>query len=565
MNENKINVCLLDFDDLTVDLLKHDGYQIYDGSLGTKVSFAYNASRNHIYCKSNVDIPSNFHEYDIIALDLNDDSIIPFHTDDHTNKSIAGKSYTLFKLSYPTTIFNPKPLGAYFLNKEILKSKKKNKIMIAFAGKKFSTDFSPVEVINGGYSALREISLDNYCFIDSKFLSDQKHGKIFSTNSIKEKTLGDLLNKYNDLEYHQLFQRPYFIDDKTSHFTPLMFNNNSEIISFVLEEENFTLFVFPDIKDKTGFLKEFLINICPEYLPDLFIDNLAWVKRREYWLPTHETILNKKDKLIEEYNSKLSKIDKEIELNYENYSFLHDLITETGDKLVNAVIKIMNYIGFESITKIDDKISNGIFEEDIQITHNGKLLVIEVKGIFGTSKDSEYSQISKIRLRRMKEKGTTDVYALYIVNNERNRPLSNRTVPPFNEIQIEDALNDDRGLLTSAELFHLYYNIESGVLKKEEVMEAFFDYGLVNFKKDFNAIGRVDKTYNQDTVASINLENTKIKVGDTLYSEVNGKLLSHLIISIQQNRINLMEADNGITGICLNSKVKTKAILYIKD
>lgn len=565
MNENKINICLLDFDDLTVDLLKHEHYNVYNGSLGTKVNFKYNAYRHNVYCKSNVNIPSNFHEFNIIAVDLNDNMIVPFNPIDHVSESIAKKSDSLFKLSYPTNVFNPTPIGSYILNKVILESEKTTKVVIVFAGKEFSTDFSPVEVIDGGYNDLREISLNNYCFINSEFLSDQKHGKIHSTNIIKEGALGDLLNKYNDLEYHQLFQKPYFIDDKTSHFTPLMFNNTSEIISFVFKKENFTLFVFPDIKDKTGFLKEFLTNICPEYLPDLFIDDLAWLKRKEYWLPTHETILNKKDNLIEEYNHKLSQIDKEIGLNYEKYSFLHDLITETGDKLVDAVIKIMNYIGFDSVAKIDDKISNGVFEEDIQIIHNGKLLVIEVKGIFGTSKDSECSQISKIRLRRMKEKDTTNVYALYIVNNERNKPLSHRTNPPFNKIQIDDALNDDRGLLTSTALFNLYYNIESGILEKDEVKEAFFDYGLVNFIKNFTTIGRVEKTYSQDTVASINLENAKIKIGDKLYSEINGKLLCHIVKSIQQNRIELNEVDNGITGICLDSKIKPKAILYKKD
>ena len=69
--------------------------------------------------------------------------------------------------------------------------------------------------------------------------------------------------------------------------------------------------------------------------------------------------------------------------------------------------------------------------------------------IGGTSKDEECSQIFKIKSRRMKELKRFDVFGLYIVNHQKHLPPLNRENPPFTENQIQDAINDERGLLTT--------------------------------------------------------------------------------------------------------------------
>lgn len=67
-----------------------------------------------------------------------------------------------------------------------------------------------------------------------------------------------------------------------------------------------------------------------------------------------------------------------------------------------------------------------------------------------------------------------DVFGLYIVNHQRYLPPEKRENPPFSEMQIEDAVNDERGLLTTYELFKLHFNIERGLISKEDAREALF-------------------------------------------------------------------------------------------
>lgn len=79
------------------------------------------------------------------------------------------------------------------------------------------------------------------------------------------------------------------------------------------------------------------------------------------------------------------------------------MLTETGDSLVNNVKQYLEWLGFDNVQSMDEEVKEGEdFQEDLQIRlDNNELLIIEVKGLYGTSKDNECSQISKIELRRI--------------------------------------------------------------------------------------------------------------------------------------------------------------------
>jgi hypothetical protein len=129
-----------------------------------------------------------------------------------------------------------------------------------------------------------------------------------------------------------------------------------------------------------------------------------------------------------------------------------------------------------------DETNLEIKEEDLKIPVEDGLLVVEIKGIGGTSKDSECSQISKVKFRRAKERNRFDVFALYIVNHQRFLPPSERKNPPFNERQISDAESEERGLLATYEFFKLYSKIEDGFITKKDARDSLLQHGLVQFK-----------------------------------------------------------------------------------
>src|SRR5690606_19221619 len=136
-----------------------------------------------------------------------------------------------------------------------------------------------------------------------------------------------------------------------------------------------------------------------------------WKQNQDYWLPNHNELLNDKELIDKEYKAKISSKEKEIESNLKKYSFLHDILSESGDELVKALEKYLKWLGFENVINVDEQnTENTVLEEDIQIELENGLLIIECKGIGGTSTDSDCSQISKIKHRRCKERNSFDVY-----------------------------------------------------------------------------------------------------------------------------------------------------------
>ncbi len=75
------------------------------------------------------------------------------------------------------------------------------------------------------------------------------------------------------------------------------------------------------------------LNIFPE------VEESLWLNQPTYYLPRQEELLKEKEELIAKYNESLAVLDKRIEKNNNEYSFLHKLLTATGDELVEACIK----------------------------------------------------------------------------------------------------------------------------------------------------------------------------------------------------------------------------------
>ena len=145
-------------------------------------------------------------------------------------------------------------------------------------------------------------------------------------------------------------------------------------------------------------------------------------------------MLKEQEELTAKYNENLNALNERIEMNKNKYSFLHKLLTATGDELVEACLKYFKWLGFENVIDKDKELDKELNEEDIQIEagDNG-LLLVEIKGIYGTSTDAQCSQIFKNVFRRREEQRRFDVFGLYIVNNERGVAPLSRTSPPFNQ------------------------------------------------------------------------------------------------------------------------------------
>lgn len=562
-------ICSVDLTQSDFESLKAERHNLFQGTLGAIMKIQNNSRHSSAYILLDYTLPVNFHEYDILILDLTNEQKKDYKPDEHVLRDTRRKSIVQLTCSYPTTIFDPRPLTSSFLAGYVNEIHGRKFLQIVFACDSYEVEYEKVQITDDYPQRLANESHSIYSFYNSIPLSGSRTGKEVTLCSVRD-DLFNLLTKHSkDLTYEQTFYHPTtWSSEKGNYpdpnFIPLLNNINNEIISFVKFDEQLVTFVFPNFKDKASFLSEFLKNICPSILPELFpfSTQFKWKESQEYFLPNHSTLLDEKYQIEQDFNKKNSEIENKIAENINKFKFLHDLITETGDPLVHAVHRLLKWLEFDNVL-IKDEHSTSILEEDIQVEHENGLLIIETKGIGGTSTDSDCSQIAKIKLRRCKERNAFDVSALYIVNHQRYQPPLTRRNPPFTDIQITDALNDERGLLSTWQLFNLYYDITGGIITKAEARNELLKFGLIEFRpRTKDKLTPPKQILKDGHVAIIDITNIKLKVGQTLVAEKNNKYFKTKITSIQVDDKSVSEVENGEVGLKLDTKISNGTTLW---
>lgn len=566
-NIKKTKICCLNLDKEICDYFSKD-FDVYDGSLGKMVDITeHNKRLSRTNLLLNYDFPDNLHEYDVFVIDLRNIETVKYKEEEHTKKRIVGYSNYYFVSSLPETLFNPIPIGCEILQKQLI-IKSAPSLKIIFQNIKQNISYSYEDVAQ--YGSRKTIERTNY-LLSPDITSSSLFGKevrICDNNFAKT-----LFAKFeNNIEYYQTFYYPQDRDINTGElvpldgFIPLLTNIHGEIVSYIWQSEREITFMLPQLESKIQLLdilfKEILYCHYSEFFPS--IEECSWKNNSQYYLPGQRSLQEKRESIISKYEEDIKKIDSEIAKNKENFKFLHDILTESGSALVNALITYLKWLGFEKVIDKDETVENDIFEEDIQVDLGEKgVLIIEAKGLHGTSKDSECAQISKIRYRRCEERGKFDVYGLYIVNNERSVEPLKRTIPPFNDIQIKDAKNDKRGLIYTWQLYNLYFNIENGLISKDEARDRILMTGLVDFSPRFIELGKPYAYYHNKTVICVELHNVPLSNKDILAYEVNGQYILLQIEGIEQNNSSISQISNGKVGIKVDKIVPNINMLYL--
>lgn len=565
-------ICCIDIDDKVINQLTSSGFNIFSGNLGSKIKVP-NTSRHDSYqLLLDFNFPANIHEYDIFIIDLDNGKTIDYKKEDHTITNHTGKFAFSFLSTYPETIFDPRPIISEILKSKINQIGKRPHIIITFTTGSYIIEYEPVKITEG-YASKQGIEKYNiYSYADNLPLNEPKYGKEMTVCDMRIDLKNLLELNLKKTTYNQTFYHPTVRDNEKiipdPNYQPLIKNSNEDIVSIVEFKGNSFMFYFPQIESKGDFINTFLTNIAPDILPELFpfSTTFDWKKNEEYWLPNHQKILNEKKSLEKDFEEKIKLKNNEVDQNLKHYSFLHEIITETGDNLVDALIKYLKWLGFKIVIKVDEEVvSTNVLEEDIQVELENGLLIIECKGINGTSTDSDCSQISKIKHRRCKERNRFDVFALYIVNHQRYLPPLNRQNPPFSNNQIQDAVNDERGLLTTWQLFNLYSEIENGILSKESARNILLGFGFIEFRpKNLILIDEPTEIFKNGEVCIINITGIELKISEEILVEKNGKFHKANIVGIQLNDQPVQTAKTGEIGLQLNIPIKKKSILWKK-
>lgn len=563
----KTNICCIDLSKDCIDYLNSLGLAVYEGSFGSVFSFKWDvAYTRHYYVLSDVNFPDNLHEYHVFVGDTDIAVRREYKPNEHHINDIADPKEHCLTCSSPINILDLRPYGSRMLW-DFFKNDSNKRIQVVFIGDYSSVSYTTSEI--GYYNPKNIGSFSNYDAWSLQY-GKRKYGNrvVFEDNSLSRILYEGRLNQ---VKYYHTFMTPYVGDDDNQkvdpNFIPLLKNENGECVSYLYCTKNGSLFcVLPQVEDKSSLLKSLFENILFPHYSKFFPDVEAklWIHKEDYLLPEEKTIRDKIAAKQEEYKIAIAALEKEAEEVGKKNDFLKQLLTGTGDQLVKAVKTYLEWLGFTNVIDKDETLKEDeIKEEDLDLNYNGQLVLLEVKGINGTSTDGECSQINKIVLRRMKQLKTTDVHGVYVVNNQKNvEPLS-RQVPPFNDNQISDAVNQDRTMIYTAQLFALFSDIENGFVTKEEARECFLKPGLANFHSNLTSLGVPYDYFQKDTVVCLELDGIQISVGDTLYFKDSlNKLVGCKVESIQQDKQSISTVTTGRVGIKLKTKVHRNRELY---
>lgn len=575
MNSKTTRVLSIDMGQEVVDFLRKENLETYDGTFGPFVD-----ARNVDYCWDRLpiyleqDLPDNLHEYSVVIEDLGfERKTISYDLEQIDKQKAIADTDSTFKslcLAKPINVFDPVPFCCFLL-KSNFETKKGELIKIIFQAPKYEVQYSGIRMSNNIHSIGVFSNYQNIVDFTQKSLSGDR------VKLVNEFRLSEILfsGLENQLSYSQTFFHPsipkngIYDTEPNPHFIPLLLNEQGDIISYVYFEKKTCTFVLPQIENKVVLLERLFTNCLYRNFSELFPlqTKNTWLTKKEYELPEIVQLCEEKEEARQIYENTIEQKDKSIAEIRKKYNFLYAMLTETGDSLVNNVKQYLEWLGFDNVQSMDEEVKEGEdFQEDLQIhLANNELLIIEVKGLHGTSKDNECLQISKIELRRIHERKYSNVYALYIVNNERGKEPLKRQMPPFTETQIKDAEFAHRAMAYTYQLFNLYFEIETGIISKEEARNALFQNGLVDFRSNFKSIGKPYDYFKNNKVACIELHDTILSVGDKVYFEDDRKRLNVVeIVNIQVDRQNKQVVKDGKVGIEFTMKIPKGAVLLYK-
>ena len=566
--------CLFDLDERISKRFINQSYCCTQGSLGSYIRVPNNKRGDQKFLQPDYSFPDNLHEYDIVVFDMNIDKEIEYSSKDFRLENVSGRETHALLSEFPQKIFNPRPYVLDLLSNSIDSLLKKESIIVVFASNHEVVEYKPVTITPIYNQPHGSILIPNTKFYNSFPPCFNKKGLKFKLLETQISLMA-ILSKYTSQAYYELvFRHPKLWNkqnkrEQDSSFIPLILNDDNEIVAFYHDHgNNGGVFVFPQINNKEDFLLEFFNSYLAETFPSIFPyhGQFGWLDDGSYPLPEERELRSQRGNIERQYLADISANDQELAKIKENYQFLRDLISESGDKLVKAVEYYFKWLGFASVINVDD-MNPEIREEDLQVDCGDRFLVVEIKGIGGTSTDDDCSQISKIKYRRAEQRRKFDVFGLYIVNHQRYRTPKERNNPPFSENQINDAKLAERGLLTTYELFNAYFLIEKGILKKEDVQNQLFGIGLIKLQPDnLKSLGIPTEFCCKGHGAILKLDGAiTLKKGDIVIARKGNDFEKLNILSLQNYDKDVEEANLGEVGVRFDKKIREKTEFYVEQ
>lgn len=343
----------------------------------------------------------------------------------------------------------------------------------------------------------------------------------------------------------------YLTNAFLKNWKPIAYDKFGKTVSVFFSPENGLggwIFVFPQIKDKSNFLLEFLRDILPKVIPPLFPYSLNrdWINRAEYQPVTVQNLKNQIEEIELEAKRKIEKINEEIKKEKQQIEFQNKLLTDDGDSLVTAVEKTLKVLGFQNVINVDEqyqaegKVGN---DEDLQIRDEPVNILVEIKGVSGIPKDSDVLQVLKHVPIRMKEWQDFDVKALSIINHQKAiPPLERNNSKVFRDLILKSAIEQNLGLLTTFDLYRLVRSYLKNNWTPENIKDLFTQSGHITIVPNhYQYVGVIENFWEKVSAVGIRIEEIPIRLGD--------KIAFEFPIEFEEISVNSLQVENNSTEI----------------
>lgn len=512
----KPKVLLVDLPETASVALKHHGFNVSIGSFGKPYKVQKNSGYQPVIRS---DILPNHTEQEIVVVDLHFADLA--NGPDGEPHRPEEELYVWAKCDQG--FIDPRHLTACLEQKVFDRIYESGGVFVVFAGKKNNIDMKIGRVQYRNFESERNFNFDVWQFISelSDMEVDTDHGlEMFhcENNSALAKLISEHLAGG---EFFCTLKGGY---RSQSPWVPIVKNKFGQLVGLCrCKGKSGSVIVLPQIADKANFLITLFTNILPEIAPHLFPDIEAgmWVHHPEYELARVLELRERQNEIRIRAENEISNLETELINERASNGWVQDLLTATGDQLVEAVIKALTELGFKQVVDVDkERDREGKSRrEDLQVLDRSPLLIVDIKGIGNYPSDEDALQAIKHATIRMRELNRTDIDGLSIINHQRHLPpLDRENVMPFRQELIDAAVTQNLGLLTTWDLYRLVRNKNKLAWRSNDVMPALYRKGRINVIPDhYHYLGKISKAWTDKF--GVFIENRGLQVGNRIAIE----------------------------------------------